>query len=124
MSKPAKCISKARAAEEQNNFVNDNRFRALFKNKVREFWWSLEEIEEYIAYLRKEAGTQGYDNLGLRFYLGKSSADTGKDDVTLFITGTGQPNTELQGQPSREDDNLTSIDAYNVTGTGVPPKDY
>lgn len=92
--KPKKCISVKEAKELQKNYV-DKIEKTLKKElgceECREFWWSLEEIEEYITYVKSEAKEKEYENLGLRFYLGHYGKKTKHhdDQMTMFIAPTG-----------------------------------
>lgn len=58
-------------------------------------WWSVEDIENYIAYAREFSEKEGYKMTGLRVYLGvygeKASASK-KNLSTMFIVPTGHKN--------------------------------
>lgn len=129
LSKPKKCISKEEAKELHDNWCND-REGHLKKNlgftDTREFWWSLEELEEYLAYVKKESKKQGIHDPGIRVYLGAHSKKQCKKDKgysTLFLSPTGsEPRASGKDGGSRE--NNYRIAAFNGAGAGDPPKDY
>ena len=58
----------------------------------RSTYWSLEDVENYLAYAQNAADSLGYKMTGLRVYLGvygKNAAQTKKDLTTMFIVPTG-----------------------------------
>jgi|SRR5690606_7430304 len=136
--KPKKCISVKEARKLEKNYVEtiEKTLKKEFGcEECREFWWSLEEIEEYIDYVKNEAKDKGYNNLGLRFYLGKYDKKKAKDSEqsTLFIAPTGvltdERLTPLKGKTvgakaKETDSNIYGINAYNGAYGGVPPKKY
>ena len=140
--KPKKCISVKEAKMLEKNYV-DTIEKALEKSQgcqeCREFWWSLEELEDYIKYVKKKAKKKGYKNLGLRFYLGKYGKDVHvhedgeeHEDMTLFIAPTGVHSTKtltpikraVGAKAAAEDENIKDMDAYNGGHSRKPPKDY
>lgn len=138
MSKPKKCISVKEARQLEKNYVETiekTLKKELGCEECREFWWSLEEIEEYIDYVKSEAKEKGYNNLGLRFYLGHYGKNKSKDNehTTMFIAPTGVQAKEglasIKGKTvgamkAAKDDNIYEIAAYNGGYAGVPPKKY
>src|SRR5690606_32961524 len=136
--KPKKCISVKEARKLEKNYVETiekTLKKELGCEECREFWWSLEEIEEYIDYVKSEAKDKGYKNLGLRFYLGHYGKVKSKheEQTTMFIAPTGVHAKEslasLKGKTvgamkAETDDNIYDIEAYNGSYGGVPPKKY
>lgn len=136
--KPKKCISVKEARQLEKNYVETiekTLKKELGCEECREFWWSLEEIEEYIDYVKREAKEKGYNDLGLRFYLGHYGKEKSKDteQTTLFIAPTGVETKErlasIKGNTvgamlAKKDDNIYEIAAYNGGYAGVPPKKY
>ncbi|AXG71486.1 hypothetical protein KORDIASMS9_03743 [Kordia sp. SMS9] len=103
-------------------------------------WYSLEDLEGYINYVKEQAKEQEISVDGIRFYFGVYPEDT--EDAskaghnTLFMCPT-KPSTTLStsGRSTSEeisdDDNsnnsedVTTISAMNYGNTGNPPKnDY
>jgi len=59
----------------------------------RSSWWSLEDLQNYLAYAENQAGQLGYEMNGIRVYLGvyPGNAPNGKSDyTTMFIVPTGK----------------------------------
>ena len=135
--KPKGCITVEEAKKLERNYVEKIE-KTLEKDlgcqECREFWWSLEELDEYIHYVKKEAEEKGYKNLGLRFYLGKYDKDQNKhEDVTMFIAPTGintkEPLAPIKGQVVGAksvdvDNNIYGVAAFNGGHSRKPPKDY
>lgn len=136
--KPKKCISVKEARELETNYVEKiekTLKKELGCEECREFWWPIEEIEEYIDYVKSQAKEKGYKNLGLRFYLGKYGKKKSKEDeqTTMFIAPTGvltdKKLTPIKGKTvgaksTDMDNNIYDIEAYNRGTAGQPPKKY
>ena len=59
----------------------------------RSSWWSLEDIQNYLAYAENQADSLGYEMNGIRVYLGVYPGNTpnGKADyTTMFMVPTGR----------------------------------
>lgn len=59
----------------------------------RSAYWDLEDVENYLAYAKKQSDSLGYTMTGIRVYLGvygKNSGQTKKDLTTMFIVPTGE----------------------------------
>ncbi|MGZ0014762.1 hypothetical protein [Yeosuana sp. AK3] len=55
--------------------------------------WSLEDVENYLAYAKSQSDSLGYDMTGIRVYLGvygKNAGQAKKDLTTMFIVPTGK----------------------------------
>ena len=55
--------------------------------------WSLDDIEGYLAYSKKQADSLGYNMTGIRVYLGvygKNKGQSKKNLTTMFIVPTGK----------------------------------
>ncbi|MEZ4778418.1 MAG: hypothetical protein R2786_03455 [Flavobacteriaceae bacterium] len=97
---------------------------------TREFWFPLDSVKKYIAYVEQEAARMGKTDLGLRIYLGAYPAQGNYPDPgysTVFIAPTAKStNTLKRGFFPMEDtqENIDSINALNYSQGGKPPKDY
>ncbi len=127
--RPAKCISIEEARELQTTWC-DTRTpeidRCIGFEDTREFWWSVEELQDYLKYVKKQSRKQGIDNPGIRMYFGAypaSKCKMGKGYSTLFLAPTGAP---AGGGKDGIDDapNNYDIEAYNFSQSGHPPKIY
>lgn len=126
--KPKKCITHKKAVKLQENYVKtiDKGLKKEFRKEFSsQFWWSLEELEEYIAYFKQEAKEKGYKDLGLRFSLGKHE-DTDKEGaISGFIMPTGvkdvNVNTLAKSTNVAQPQMIEDVDSYNDSLSGWPP---
>ncbi|GAA3590822.1 hypothetical protein Q4Q39_15605 [Flavivirga amylovorans] len=97
---------------------------------TREFWFDLEELKKYIAYVEQEADSLGYTRLGIRIYNGaypkeKRFHDPGYSTVFLVPTGN-KTKSKASFSPISStfviNDNIHEIPAYNYGHAGKPPK--
>jgi len=99
--------------------------RGLIESEdVREVWFDLEDVKEYIAYVEAEAAKKGIkDGLGLRVYLGaypneKQYHNPGK--TTVFFMPT-QKSTSMVKSGEGEDENMDDVDGFNFGHGRIPP---
>ncbi|GGD11477.1 hypothetical protein [Hyunsoonleella pacifica] len=132
---PRQTISYKYAKTLEEEFVN-TRYKAIKKvlnvDDTREFWFDLEELKKYIAYVEYEADRLGYENLGIRIYNGaypddKKFPDPGLSTVFLVPTGDEKPKSKggiltFSIPLSPESNNITEIQSYNYGQAGRPPK--
>ncbi|ETN95681.1 hypothetical protein [Zhouia amylolytica] len=128
--KPKKCITKDNAKKLQKNYVDIIEKilkKELGKQEARDFWWSVEEVEEYIAYVKAEAAKKGYENLGLRFFMGKYDDGTKNGQTTMFMAPTKRTDSvslKSTEPGTGEDETIEDIDPYNDGYGKIPPTDY
>src|SRR5690606_41361430 len=82
-----KLISTEKARELQSNWVG-NQGMAIEKNgfkDVRDFLFNLEDLQEYIDYVRVRSREQGIDNPGIRVFFGAYVA-VRENDETVFLS--------------------------------------
>ncbi|MCH2193556.1 hypothetical protein [Kordia sp.] len=95
-------------------------------------WYSLEDLEGYINYVKQEALKQKITVDGIRFYFGvypESTTDKSKaGQNTMFLCPTKAYSSEEKFGEDNGSDNsedVTTIPALNYGSTGNPPKnDY
>lgn len=102
----------------------------------RWYWLSLEDLEGYIQYVKKNAKEQKLENLGLRIYLGKYPLDYPKEKMakpeyagyqTIFIVPTSRSSTpnnvkSLSSSTSVDGNmNIKSMSAMNRVNLAPPP---
>lgn len=66
------------------------------KKKMQSVWWSLDDVNEYLAYAKAKSDTLGYTMTGVRIYLGNygnTKKVIKKNRNTMFIVPTGPRNT-------------------------------
>lgn len=130
MERPNNLITTERAIELSSNFKNKNKLISLEIGKPNNcsVWYSLEELETYMAYIKDEAKLKGYTIDGIRFYLGSYSEkemDSKKQNqTTLFLSptgsklGQGKEHTDAQNTTSSD---ITDIGPLNFGQDGTPP---
>jgi len=126
---PKKCISVEEARELQNTWC-DTRTPEIDKclgfEDTREFWWSVEELQEYLKYVKKRSRKMGIKDPGIRMYFGaypKGKCAMHKGYATAFLAPTGAPVGGL-GKGGDSAPNNYELLSYNGAGSGEPPIDY
>ncbi|MCM5664145.1 hypothetical protein [Galbibacter mesophilus] len=122
--KPTKCISPEKASKLQDKYVKtiEKALKKEFgKDFSHEFWWSVEELEEYLAYFKEEAKKKGYKELGLRFSLGKYEDDEKEGNISAFIKPTGVQESSTLTKSASSQIMIQDVDAYNDSYSEWPP---
>lgn len=130
MAKPSKCISVQEAKDLQNKWVNTRAGeieKAQGYKDTREFWYSLEELQEFLDYVKMESDKQGVKKPGVRIYFGAyPNTNENKSYATVFLAPTkeksGLSEAELDASASHE--NNYDIDPLNIIQGGRPPISY
>lgn len=118
MAKPAKCISVDQARQLQDNWTNTRAIdieRAQGSVDTREFFYTVDELQEYLDYVKDLSKKQGIDNPGMRIYFAAYDSDT-NDKATVFLAPT-------EGATANTENNY-NIDPFNRSIGGWPPKNY
>ena len=128
MKKPAKCISVEEARKEQDEWVRtrgkDIREAEGYED-TREFWYSLDELQEYLDYVREKSKEQGVEKPGIRFYLGAyPKTKEKKSYTTMFLSPTKEPSGDSATAGEDSDPNNYEIEPMNLTHGGEPPRNY
>ncbi|MDQ6472767.1 hypothetical protein RB619_19175 [Flavobacterium sp. LHD-80] len=133
--RPTQLITKKFAKELHTNFM---KYRAsiiakyIKKEDANAVWFSVEELENYIHYIKSKGEKTGYNVNGIRIYFGvypeekKYAEKAGL--MTVFLTATGKkiktPKTgEIQTFALLSDENsdISSIEPMNYGSIGRPP---
>lgn len=119
------------AAIVQQDFYVQNLHRTRLQSAVgvpyednREFWFDLDELKCYIEYVERFGSDNGYNNLGMRVYLGAKDEGDGRIRTQAFFYGTGRfagAGGFTQSGPGIVEPNLPGIDALNKSASGLPP---
>lgn len=128
MAKPKKCISVEEAKKQQDEWIR-TRGKDIERGEgyedTREFWYSLEELQEYLNYVKEKSAEQGVKNPGIRFYLGAyPKSENKKSYSTIFLAPTKEAPGETESAGEDSDTNNYEIDPFNTIGSGWPPMDY
>lgn len=128
--KPENAISVKKAQELSNNFDarHDTISALIGKPDNRSSWYSLKDLEQYIAYVKKEGTDKGLTIDGLRIYFGAyGPKEVGRENYsTVFLVPTTKGNSNaVKGvknfaavDDTSED---TDIDPLNYGSPGNPP---
>ena len=118
MVKPKNCISVSEAKELQGNWnrtrVSEIEIATGFKD-VKDFTFSLKEIEEYVAYVKELSTRQGVSDPGIRIYFAAYDTLENKK-ATVFLARTIVV--------SQDSVNNYELDPLNRTQGGWPPNNY
>lgn len=126
-SQPPKCLSVAEARKLQDDW-KESRGKEIERGQgyedTREFWYSLEELQEYLDYVRGKSKEQGIEKPGIRIYFGAYPKDDNKKSFsTVFLS----PTKEIKSNEKIEegsDENNYEIEPLNTVLGGWPPKEY
>ncbi|GHC56011.1 hypothetical protein [Ulvibacter litoralis] len=98
---------------------------------TRDFWFSIDTLKKYIAYVEHEAGEKGLSGLGVRVYYGsypKKSNYPNAGYSTVFIVPTARdaasPIKSGFAPIKAEDSNIEGLLPLNYGGGGIPPNNY
>ena len=126
MAKPLKCIPIEEARKLQEIWKSSRGKeieRAQKYVDTREFWYSLEELQEYLNYVKEKSAEEGISNPGIRIYFGAyPGAGSKKSYSTVFLAPTKPVKTSEN--PENTQENNYSIEPLNHSQGGVPPVDY
>ncbi|MDR7211855.1 hypothetical protein [Flavobacterium piscis] len=134
--RPTQLITKKFAKDLHLNFMKCRASiiaKYIKKEDANAVWFSVEELENYIHYIKSKGEKTGYDVNGIRFYFGvypdekKYAEKAGL--MTLFLTATGKKiRTSTPGKIQtfalvQENDNadISSIEPMNYGSIGRPP---
>ncbi|MBO9584757.1 MAG: hypothetical protein J7574_11415 [Flavobacterium sp.] len=133
-AKPSQLITKEFARQLNVNYNNKKAsLRALKDEKedANAIWYSLEELENYIHYIKTNGANDGYNVDGIRFYFGVYPDDEVHGEkaglTTLFLVPTGKKaannNTKVQSFSLMQEasSDIDSLDPMNYGNIGRPP---
>ncbi|WP_175621400.1 hypothetical protein [Chryseobacterium schmidteae] len=100
----------------------------------RWYWFSIEEMEGYIKYVKENAKEKNLQNVGIRIYMGKYPAKhpankMAKPEYAGYQTVFLMPTTKTQTSENRkkrrgvadENEDIESIQPMNMTNLAPPP---
>lgn len=118
MGKPAKCITEAAARQLHNNWKTTQATsiqNTLGSEDAREFVYSVEELQEFLDYVKEESAKDGITSPGVRFYFASYNSDV-STKATMFMAPT-------KGTASNSPNNY-KLDPMNTVIGGYPPTNY
>lgn len=128
MAKPAKCISVEKARELQDNWKKSRGKEienAQGYEDTREFWYSLEELQEYLDYVREESAKQEIKKPGIRIYFASyPKSNQKKSYSTVFLAPTKESSSGEEVEAVANQENNYEIDPFNLSTGGEPPINY
>lgn len=129
--------SEANILEENYKQKRENLQELLANNNVvlpmdvRDVWFGLEELENYINYVKVKSDSLGLEDLGLRVYLGAKGMDGNLKTTVFFVPTHRSDNSDNNRTISRtvdqnndDNSNTNSINPLNFGNAGMPPNDY
>lgn len=138
LEKPKQLITKEMAITLNSNYISKRAniiTEAIQKDDANAVWYSIEEIEKYIHYVKKQGKEKGYDVNGIRMYLGvyPETEEFGakKGMTTIFLSPTGKKTKlekggflTLQTTAKQEEENndIEELEPLNYGSMGNPPK--
>ncbi|WP_147677485.1 hypothetical protein [Algibacter pacificus] len=103
------------------NIIKDTLLDSKIPVKLnREIWFDIDELENYIHYVRETSKKQGYSNLGLRVYLG-AVKEKGKIETTMFFAPTHSE--EITRSAGSRNKNSSNIECLNYGTAGEEPEE-
>lgn len=106
-----------------NDRISNNNQEQESKPKYtdnREIYFTLENLENYLAYVKKKSKEKGYEKLGIRVYLGaKKEADNTFRTTVFFVPTHKNTNRAIENQNTNSND----IEGLNFGSAGRPPAD-
>jgi len=133
-AKPSQLITKEFARQLNSNYNNKRASLVAGKEEKEDanaIWYSLEELENYIHYIKTNGAKDGYNVDGIRFYFGVYPDDEKHGEkaglTTLFLVPTGKKaenNTQVQSfalMKEAASSDIESLDPMNYGKIGRPP---
>ncbi|MFL1896570.1 hypothetical protein ACJRPK_12765 [Aquimarina sp. 2-A2] len=128
-NRPKKCVTVDEAKEMQQVWC-DTRAKDIDKcmkfQDTREFYYTVEELEEYLDYVKSESLKQNIKDPGIRIYFGAYPQKKCKHNhgyATVFLAPTGSPAKSI-GKGGDSAANNYDIDPLNSGTMGKPPINY
>ncbi|MEN2489027.1 hypothetical protein AAYQ05_14605 [Flavobacterium sp. B11] len=133
-AKPSQLITKEFARQLNVNYNNKKASltaKKAEKEDANAIWYSLEELENYIHYIKTNGAKDGYDVDGIRFYFGVYPDDEAHGEkaglTTLFLVPTGKKtqnkSTQMQSFALMQEmsSDIQSLEPMNYGNIGRPP---
>ncbi|MFM9988827.1 hypothetical protein [Flavobacterium sp.] len=138
---PSQLITQEMAKNLNTKYINERSgviSQSINREDANAIWYSIEELENYIHYIKTEGENKGIQVNGIRFYLGVYPNDTvtyheKSGLTTIFLSPTkrrattDKPNSQNTNKvalktETEENVDATEIQPLNFGGMGNPPK--
>ncbi|TDX10419.1 hypothetical protein [Flavobacterium sp. S87F.05.LMB.W.Kidney.N] len=127
-AKPSQLITKEFARQLNVNY-NNKRASLTAKKTQKEdanaIWYSLEELENYIHYIKTNGANDGYNVDGIRFYFGVYPDDEKHGEkaglTTLFLVPTGK---KIENNTAKIQSFALAQEAYSSDIQSLEPMNY
>lgn len=135
-AKPSQLITREFAQQLNLNYTNKKqtflKAQSNEKEDANAIWYSIEELEKYIHYVKTKGTEDGYNVDGIRFYFGVYPDDEKHGEkaglTTLFLVPTGKKTktntTKIQSfalVQEEETMDIQSLEPMNYGNIGRPP---
>lgn len=128
MAKPEKCVTVERARELQNEWWKTRLEVTTNGNKHKdtcEFHFTLDELQEYLDYVREKSIAANISNPGINIWFGAYKAKENRPNLsTIFLSATKKKNTTEDDGSGRDYEENTEIEPLNENGGLWPPFAY
>ncbi|WP_394758279.1 hypothetical protein [Flavobacterium sp.] len=132
---PSQLITQEMARNLNTRYINERSgviLQSINREDANAIWYSVEELENYIHYIKTEGEKKGIQVNGIRFYLGVYPNDTATYNekaglTTIFLAPTKKRSSDrtlrTDGRMTTEENtDATEIQPLNFGGMGNPPK--
>lgn len=127
MERPQKCVTVKEARELQENWKR-SRGKEIERGQgyvdTREFSYSIDELQEFLDYVKEKSKEQGVKNPGIRIYLGAyPKSQQKKSYSTIFLAPTKEAVAVEENEEEGQQNNY-EIEPLNSSQGGYPPIEY
>lgn len=128
MERPVKCITVEKARELQKVWKatrGKEIERAQKYEDTREFFYTVDELQEYLDFVKEKSSEQGVENPGIRIYFGAHAGNGSQRSYsTIFLSPTIGATGSSESAEDGIDENNYLIEPLNTATGGFPPKEY
>lgn len=89
---------------------------------VRDIWFDLKVMQDYLNFVKEETESQGLENPGVRVYFGAKAVEDGTVKNTVFFTPTYRD--DERDPTDGVNLNNYNIKSYNYGNAGMPPTEF
>lgn len=102
--------------------INDGKLAEYpdYEGAVRDVWFSIDELKDYISYVEKYVKSQEYESPGLRVYFGAKNQEGGNGKIYPRQTVFFVPTAQSRGDAKNEQFNILSLERLNYGNAGIP----